>query len=71
MPPGERASCGLIYAGLGSRYYYLRESARPGLGERQERVRDSQDTLRVGRELQCLQRKLGKVKWEKNPKKVG
>lgn len=42
-----------------------------GLGERQERVRDSQDTLRVGHELQCLQRKLGKAKWEKNPKKVG
>lgn len=62
---------GLIYAGLGSRYYYFRESARLGLGERQERVRDSQDTLRVGHELRCLQRKLGKVRWEKNPKKVG
>lgn len=38
MPPGERASCGLIYAGFDFRYYYLRESVRPGLGERQERV---------------------------------
>lgn len=66
MPPGERASCGLIYAGFGSRYYYLRESVRPGLGERQERVRNSQDTLRVVHELQCPQRKLGKEVGEKS-----